>query len=104
MDNFILKLLNENQYKAATSERKKICVIAGPGCGKTRALIYRTYYLIKEGLVNPENILLLTFSKRAIHEIKERIRNLIGYQESLRINIYNFHSFCYDFLTIRHDY
>ena len=42
-----LNNLNENQKEAVISKEKKICVIAGPGCGKTKTLTSRLLYLIK---------------------------------------------------------
>jgi DNA helicase-2/ATP-dependent DNA helicase PcrA len=63
--------LNPAQYKAATSVDGPYLVIAGAGSGKTRVLIYRTAYLIEQG-VNPEEVLLLTFTRRAAQEMLKR--------------------------------
>ena len=91
--------LNEQQLKAVISNESKICVIAGPGCGKTKTLISRTVYLLKQK--TNKKILILTFGKKAIREIKERINNeLKNADKSLasKVQIYNIHSFCYKFL------
>ncbi|MFA5260568.1 MAG: UvrD-helicase domain-containing protein, partial [Candidatus Omnitrophota bacterium] len=63
--------LNSAQYKAATSVDGPYLVIAGAGSGKTRVLIYRTAYLIEQG-VKPEQVLLLTFTRRAAQEMLKR--------------------------------
>jgi len=53
-------------------------VLAGAGSGKTRALIYRVAWLIHQG-VNPEKILLLTFTNKAANEMMNRVRNILGF-------------------------
>lgn len=92
--------LNEKQKKAITEEHNRICVIAGPGCGKTRTLVGRFIYLIEKKNCYPENILILTFAKKAIEEIKKRISSIIIND---KFHIYNFHSFCFRILK-EHSY
>jgi superfamily I DNA/RNA helicase len=75
--------LNQQQKKAASEENKKIAVIAGAGCGKTKTLISRVLYLIRVKKIDPKKIILLTFSKKAIREIEKRISNsLEGNEET----------------------
>lgn len=69
--------LNISQLEAVTAEPGPILVIAGAGSGKTRALTYRVAYLIELG-ARPEDILLLTFTNKAAHEMLERAANLIS--------------------------
>lgn len=69
--------LNEAQFQFATSEEPVILGLAGPGSGKTRALVYRAAHLLKCG-VPPEKILLLTFTNKAAEEMKERLGQLLG--------------------------
>jgi len=71
------ELLNEEQYQAATAGDGPLLVLAAAGTGKTRTLVYRVAYLIEKG-VDPENILLLTFTNRAAMEMIERARHLTG--------------------------
>jgi DNA helicase II / ATP-dependent DNA helicase PcrA len=63
--------LNEAQYEAVTHAGGPLLVIAGAGSGKTRTLVYRVAHLIEQG-VEPESILLLTFTRRAAQEMLRR--------------------------------
>ncbi|MBR0108699.1 MAG: UvrD-helicase domain-containing protein [Pyramidobacter sp.] len=67
-------------------------VIAGAGSGKTRALTHRCAFLINELGILPENILCVTFTNKAAGEMRARIRNLVGDNDTAFIN--TFHGFC----------
>jgi DNA helicase-2/ATP-dependent DNA helicase PcrA len=82
--------LNDDQYAAVTAKPGPILVIAGAGSGKTRTLTYRVAYLIENG-VEPENILLLTFTNKASREMLDRVGNLLPHDIS-RIWGGTFHS------------
>jgi DNA helicase-2/ATP-dependent DNA helicase PcrA len=82
--------LNDGQYEAVTAKPGPILVIAGAGSGKTRTLTYRVAYLIENG-VEPENILLLTFTNKASREMLLRVGNLLP-QDISRIWGGTFHS------------
>jgi DNA helicase-2/ATP-dependent DNA helicase PcrA len=69
------EVLNPAQYAAATHGDGPILVIAGAGSGKTRTLVYRMAHLIEQG-VEPESILLLTFTRRAAQEMLHRASEL----------------------------
>ncbi|MEO0453735.1 MAG: UvrD-helicase domain-containing protein [Verrucomicrobiota bacterium] len=73
--------LNEEQYRAATAKPGPLLVIAGAGSGKTRTLTYRVGYLVEHG-VNPENILLLTFTNKAAKEMMRRVEDLLPHDFS----------------------
>ena len=73
-----------------TAKPGPILVIAGAGSGKTRTLTYRVAYLIENG-VEPENILLLTFTNKASREMLDRVGNLLPHDIS-RIWGGTFHS------------
>ncbi len=69
--------LNDAQYEVATSLQGPLLVVAGAGSGKTRTLIYRLARLIESG-IPPENILLLTFTRKAAQEMLKRAALLMG--------------------------
>lgn len=70
--------LNQAQYAFATASDPVVLGLAGPGSGKTRALVYRAAHLVKCG-VAPEEILLLTFTNKAAEEMKERLKKLLDF-------------------------
>ena len=68
--------LNGPQFKFVTAEERVILGLAGPGSGKTRALVYRAAHLVRSG-VPPGKILLLTFTNKAAEEMKQRLQHLL---------------------------
>lgn len=90
------ELLDENQYKAVTSpiEGNKI-IIASAGTGKTHTLTHRIAYLVEQG-VNPNQILLLTFTNKAAEEMIGRAEQLLErnglVDEEIKIAGGTFHS------------
>lgn len=88
----ILQDLNESQLEAVTSTEGFIRVIAGAGSGKTRALARRFAYLVNEVGILPGNILCVTFTNKSANEMRQRIHNLTGDNDTGYIS--TFHSFC----------
>src|SRR5512143_4271530 len=82
--------LNPQQLAAATHGDGPLLIIAGAGTGKTRTLVYRVAHLIDRG-VAPERILLLTFTRRAAHEMLSRAERLVG-AASTRVQGGTFHA------------
>jgi DNA helicase II / ATP-dependent DNA helicase PcrA len=74
-------LLNAEQYEAVSAEPGPVLVIAGAGSGKTRTLTYRVAYLVEHG-VDPEQILLLTFTNKASKEMLRRVGELLPHDIS----------------------
>jgi DNA helicase-2/ATP-dependent DNA helicase PcrA len=68
--------LNDEQRCVAEAGAGPLLVIAGAGTGKTRTLVYRTAHLI-DGGVDPDRVLLLTFTNKAAREMKERVAKLV---------------------------
>ena len=68
--------LNEAQIQAIAHKDGPCMVLAGPGSGKTTVITKRIEYLIEKHKVNPEEILVITFSKAATREMKERFQSL----------------------------
>ena len=83
--------LNEEQLKALTSIEGQYLVIAGAGSGKTRTIIYRTAFLLEQG-IKEEEILMVTFTRKAADEMKSRLETLL--ERDIKVEIGTFHSFC----------
>jgi len=82
--------LNEAQYEAVTATEGPVLVIAGAGSGKTRTLVYRVAHLIQKG-VEPESILLLTFTRKSSQEMLWRAGRIIS-DSCTRVTGGTFHS------------
>jgi len=82
--------LNPSQYEAVTTLEGPVLVIAGAGSGKTRVIEYRSLYLVQND-IDPESILLLTFTRRSAQEMIERASR--NDSRCSRIDGGTFHSF-----------
>jgi len=87
----LLKSLNEEQSQAATSTSINNLIVAGAGTGKTSTIVARVVYLLKNGTL-PSDILLITFTSKAANEMKERIVKYIQEDIANDILIGTFHS------------
>jgi DNA helicase-2/ATP-dependent DNA helicase PcrA len=72
----LLAGLDPEQREAALAGRGPVCVLAGAGTGKTRAITYRIAYAAATGAVDPAHVLALTFTVRAAGELRGRLRQL----------------------------
>lgn len=86
------RMLNEAQLAAAVTTERPVLVIAGAGSGKTRVIVHRVSYLIEKG-VDPQSILLLTFTRKAAHEMLERVETLLHDKSVGKVTGGTFHSF-----------
>lgn len=93
-----LKGLNKEQLEAVRHEEGPCMVLAGPGTGKTTVITSRIVNLIKNKVVPPENILVVTFSRAAANEMKERYAKLSGTQNTREVSFGTFHSIFYKLL------
>jgi DNA helicase-2/ATP-dependent DNA helicase PcrA len=96
----ILSDLNPEQKAAVTYSGGPLLVLAGAGSGKTKVLTHRVAYFIQEGLIKPENALLLTFTNKAANEMKERVLQLTDSKSGSSPAVGTFHSFCAKVLRI----
>lgn len=100
----------ENQAPAAETrftEKQKIvmehmegpmCVIAGPGAGKTFTLVHRLANMIRKG-IKPEDILVVTFTNKAADEFRERVMKLLGTEDAKKVPcIYTYNAMGYTIL------
>jgi DNA helicase-2/ATP-dependent DNA helicase PcrA len=72
----ILAALDDEQRAVALASRGPVCVIAGAGTGKTRAITHRIAYAASIGVMDPQKVLALTFTARAAGEMRMRLRTL----------------------------
>ena len=84
--------LNEQQSEAVTTETRQVIVYAGPGTGKTKTLTARIAHLVKVRKVPARHIMACTFSRKAAHELQERIRLACGDDVAQRMLIGTFHA------------
>lgn len=92
----LLDNLNKEQIEAVTTTEGYVRVIAGAGSGKTRALTSRYVYLVDEYGISTSNILCVTFTNKAANEMKKRIREMIGDNDTGLVC--TFHGFGVQFL------
>ena len=72
----ILEGLDAQQREAAEALLGPVCILAGAGTGKTRALTHRIAYGVATGAFDPERMMALTFTTRAAGELRTRLRAL----------------------------
>ncbi len=78
--------LNQSQTKAIQHNKGPMLVLAGPGSGKTLVITQRTKKLIEEYKIKPESILVITFSKAAATEMKERFIREMNESRSVKLS------------------
>ncbi|SES24967.1 ATP-dependent DNA helicase, Rep family [Streptomyces sp. yr375] len=72
----VLEGLDPEQREVATALRGPVCVLAGAGTGKTRAITHRIAYGVRAGILHPSSVLAVTFTNRAAGEMRGRLRQL----------------------------
>ena len=84
--------LNEQQQKAVTALTGPVLVLAGAGSGKTRVLTHRLAHLIATKTAKPSQLLAVTFTNKAAHEMRTRVSNLVGEHAAGQMSLGTFHS------------
>ena len=92
---------NKSQTSAIRHKDGAMIVLAGPGSGKTAVITHRTKNLIKEYNIDPKSILVITFTKAAALEMKQRFIQLMG-EEKANVNFGTFHAIF--FTILKHAY
>ena len=72
----LLERLDPEQREVATALHGPVCVLAGAGTGKTRAITHRIAYGVHSGVYVPQRVLAVTFTARAAGEMRSRLRDL----------------------------
>ena len=90
-DNVEGKKLDDQQITSIITDEYSNLIIAGAGSGKTLTILGKVKYLIEQKNVKPENILLLSFTKKTVDELNERIKNI-----GLNAQATTFHKLGYD--------
>ena len=94
----LFDVLSEKQREIIDDNTSQyIVVTAGPGSGKTRVLVHKLASLLLLEDVKHEQLLMVTFSRAAVTEFKQRLYELIGNAASF-VEIKTFHSYCFDLL------
>ncbi len=89
----VLAALDPEQRQVALATRGPVCVLAGAGTGKTRAIAHRIAYAALTGVVDPRHVLALTFTTRAAGELRARVHRLAGHAAGVdRVQARTFHS------------
>ncbi len=91
-NNLLLNSLNSEQKKAVLATEGTVIILAGAGSGKTRVLTHKVAYLIAEKNIQPENILMLTFTNKTANEMKDRVDAMLQKREKPLVT--TFHSLC----------
>lgn len=93
--------LNQEQQRAAEAGDGPVLIVAGPGTGKTKTLTARVAFLLRQGRARPEQVLALTFTKKAAEEMRLRLVQFLGKGgDEVRAlpRVTTFHALCHELL------
>ncbi|MFP3154547.1 ATP-dependent helicase [Lachnospiraceae bacterium ZAX-1] len=93
----------KSQEEAIKHNKGPMLVLAGPGSGKTLVITHRVKNLIENFRVNPSGILVITFTKAAANEMKERFSNLMG-ERKYPVTFGTFHAIFFNILKHAYGY
>lgn len=92
-DNIEGKSLDDQQRQAIITDEYSNLIIAGAGSGKTLTILGKVKYLVEKRNANPSKILLLSFTRKTVEELNQRLRNL-----GLKTKATTFHKLGYDYI------
>jgi len=88
----VKSLRNRAQEQIVTAPKEQnLLVLAGPGSGKTRVVVHRCAYLLRIERIRPDRILVLCFNRSAMHELRARLRDLVG-DSACQVAVHTYHS------------
>src|SRR5918997_6237501 len=90
--------VDEHQRVAVAHGDGPAIVLAGPGSGKTRVIVERAVRLIDQGLARPEQLLVLTFSRKAASDLRQRLADRLR-RSYASFPVTTFHGFCFSLLN-----
>jgi len=90
--------LNDRQRRAVEHPAGRLLIVAGPGTGKTRTLTMRIAHLMIRKNVSADNILAVTFTRKAAREMQQRLRTALG-DSCKQPLVATFHSLCFKILN-----
>jgi len=93
-------MLDEEQRRAVLTEEKHCLLIAGAGAGKTTTMAAKVRYLVERKNVRPEEIIVISYTNKAINELKDRINKKLD----IPAKISTFHAFGYEIIKQFHDH
>ena len=91
-------ILDQEQRKAVLTDDNYCILIAGAGAGKTTTMAAKVRYLVEKQRVDPQDIIVISYTNKAIDELKERINDKL----KIPVKICTFHSFGYEILRKSH--
>jgi DNA helicase-2/ATP-dependent DNA helicase PcrA len=86
-------MLNERQASVLASSGRPLLVVAGAGAGKTTVIVEKIHRLIETGYRLPQHILAIAFTNKAANELKQRVKNRLGFASALP-TMSTFHGLC----------
>ncbi|MCM1179093.1 MAG: ATP-dependent helicase [Clostridium sp.] len=98
-----MQRFNEGQQKAIRHVNGPMIALAGPGAGKTTAMVYRIKYLIENAHVNPLRILVITFTRASAKEMEERFLGIMK-EQACGCTFGTFHSVFFHILKAAYGY
>ena len=90
--------LNAEQLAAIHFSKGAQLIVAGPGSGKTRVITHRLAWLVESGLVQPWQMLAVTFTNKAAKEMRVRVQSLLN-EKAVGLQIGTFHAMCARWLS-----
>lgn len=90
-----LNNLNEDQKEVVLYNEGPMAVMSGAGSGKTHTLVAKVRYLVEELQVKPRKIVVVTLTKKAAEEMKDRLRTSLGSDTTDKLQVSTIHSFAY---------